>query len=77
MICPEYDYRDGLSDQEFWDRTIASLDAMRDQDYYDGPEPDLFPISGEPCPECGESGPCGYDSEGRPMIHIVSEDEQS
>ena len=74
MICPEFDYREGLSDQEFWANVYSSL--QEDQDF-DGPEPDPFPISGGPCPECGESGPCGYDSEGRPMIHIVSEDEQS
>lgn len=23
----------------------------------------------EPCPVCGTYGPCGYDAEGRPMVH--------
>ena len=75
-LCPEHDYREGLSDEEFWDHVYSNLPGHYGEDF-DGPEPDMFPISGEPCPECGETGPCGYDNEGRPMIHIVSEDEQS
>lgn len=26
------------------------------------------------CPTCGESGACGYDSEGRPLIHPLREE---
>lgn len=35
-------------------------------------EDDLF---GEPCPECGQRGPCFYDAEGRPMIHVNTDDD--
>lgn len=28
-----------------------------------------------PCPVCGEAGACGYDAEGRPMIHADLMDE--
>lgn len=24
-----------------------------------------------PCPDCGATGACAYDSEGRPMIHVA------
>lgn len=29
-----------------------------------------------PCPECGATVACGYDSEGRPMIHVVEETDE-
>lgn len=28
-------------------------------------------IDGDPCPECGERYACGYDAEGRPMVHVL------
>ena len=40
------------------------------------PEPDFETFSDrEPCPICGEHGACGYDAEGRPMIHTDWDDE--
>lgn len=38
-----------------------------DDQFFDIPELDIQ----EQCPECGEYGPCGYDAEGRPMVHVV------
>jgi hypothetical protein len=29
----------------------------------------------QPCPECGEAGPCGYDALGRPLIHPTRTDD--
>jgi hypothetical protein len=44
---------------------------LRDPD----PEPefdsDYDGIADLPCATCGEPGACGYDAEGRPMIHAV------
>jgi hypothetical protein len=31
-------------------------------------------IADVPCPVCGELGACGYDAEGRPMIHAIPAD---
>lgn len=28
----------------------------------------------EPCPACGEIGACGYDTEGRALIHVTEDD---
>jgi acetone carboxylase gamma subunit len=28
-----------------------------------------------PCPECGELGACGFDAEGRPMVHVTADEE--
>lgn len=36
------------------------------------PEPDFDEVTFsdlEPCPVCGEHGACGYDADGRPMVH--------
>lgn len=33
------------------------------------PDPDEESLNGPECPVCGETGACGYDAEGRPMIH--------
>lgn len=32
-------------------------------------------LTDSPCPSCGESGACGVDAEGRPMIHATWMDE--
>ena len=50
----------------------------------DGPDhaaidDDLAAVWGwQPCPECGQLGACGWDDEGRPMIHPTRgvEDDQ-
>ena len=38
---------------------------------YIDPEPDIdeMALRAEPCAVCGETGACGFDSEGRPLIH--------
>lgn len=33
--------------------------------------------NGAPCPVCRESGPCGFDAEGRPLIHLIPEDAEA
>lgn len=71
-LCPDADYRDTLSDDDFWAHVFRA--------YTDGPDveddwdvPPLDPVQAtSPCPLCGEFGACGYDAEGRAMIHAVS-----
>jgi len=47
----------------------------------DGPilEPEEFEpdesLNMEPCPLCDSEGACGYDADGRPLIHALPEDE--
>lgn len=50
--------------------------ALREPEY--GPEPEPDPdesLEIAPCPICGELGACGYDSEGRPLIHSGGDEE--
>lgn len=72
-LCPEAAELDALDDGAFWERV---LNGRTDE----GPDVD----EGEPerevadlgvCPVCAELGACGYDAEGRPMIHTTDEDE--
>lgn len=49
------------------------------------PDDDDLPDMGEdeawlwaqatPCPTCGERGPCGYDAEGRALIHLTPRED--
>ena len=32
-------------------------------------------LTADPCPECGAVGACGWDAEGRPMIHCTEEED--
>ena len=42
----------------------------------DGDEPvDVVSYTQEPCPACGETGACAWDSEGRPLIHAIPVEE--
>lgn len=46
----------------------------RSDDEYD-PNHDALDLglTADPCPECGAVGACGWDDEGRPLIHATSE----
>jgi len=40
-------------------------------------EPEWEPLSTlPPCDVCGSDGACGYDMEGRPMIHTTEDDDR-
>lgn len=71
-LCPEAAKRDAMTDAEFWDWAFNRNDAPEpESDDYD--EVDALPFGTlSPCPECGEMGPCAYDDDGRPMIHVVN-----
>lgn len=63
--CLDADYRNSLSDDDFWAYVLL---GERPEDF---DEPDLDEVNNqdEPCDECGEMGPCGYDQIGRPLFH--------
>lgn len=64
-LCPEFQYRESLSDEEFW----AHIFQTDYEEYIDFDDIDHSPELPNPCKVCGELTACGYDSEGRPMIH--------
>lgn len=77
-LCPDADYRDDMTDDEFWEHvligTITPVYQETDPngDYYDGPDESVV----QPCASCGSLGACGYDSEGRALIHADDRDEE-
>lgn len=71
-LCPEADQRDAMDDAEFWEHVFGQP-TWDDDDA--GPDLDAALNVGV-CLECGSSGACGYDAEGRPMIHVVPETEE-
>jgi hypothetical protein len=76
-LCPEAEFRDGLSDAEFWDYVLnGRRPADGDDDY--GPDPDheaLDPFAyAQPCPECGSRSACAFDIDGRPLIHATEKE---
>lgn len=74
-LCPEFEYRESLSDEDFWAHILANEWAgWADFDESDLDNTTELPI---PCSICGEITVCGYDSEGRPMIHVEPDDELS
>lgn len=76
-LCPEADARDAMDDGEFWDHVFNrddGPDEFEDMDPVDYDELDML----APCEICGATGACGYDLEGRPLIHGIwahSDDE--
>jgi hypothetical protein len=76
-LCPEAAYRASLTDGEFWSYVLTGRVDGPDED----PDvPDEIQMAelhlSDPCPECGSRGACGYDAEGRPMIHTTPKDDQ-
>lgn len=62
-----------VSDADFWERVFSGGDNRPDPDEYDPAHEALGPQL-EPCPTCGERGACGWDAEGRPLIHTTERD---
>ena len=68
-LCPESDYRASLGDEDFWVYVLPYSGDVEDP-------PDAAEVGQyEPCPECGERGACGYDSLGRAMVHVATEED--
>lgn len=43
---------------------------------YPEPEPDMDEqLNATPCGVCGAAGACGYDAEGRPLIHATEDED--
>jgi len=79
-LCSEADYRDSLSDEDFWAH-VFHQDIPEGWD--EGPslldEEDMALMSNvaNPCPECGVVGACSYDAEGRALIHVTPKDDDA
>lgn len=74
-----------LEDEEpaMWRQGCQRHDMTHDQRHeqtepdYDDLNAGCGPFDGpvmNPCPICGEWGPCGYDAEGRVLIHLTPKD---
>jgi hypothetical protein len=80
-LCPEAELRDAMDDGEFWAHVFGQDGPDQDYDPDDDPnlpdraEYEMEQRLADPCPECGQSGACAYDAEGRPMIHAVEDDD--
>lgn len=65
---------EGLSDGEFWELVFHRDDVAEPIEFDDPSEP-VIEARGAPCMVCGELGPCGYDTQGLPLIHLVPDDD--
>lgn len=80
-LCPEATKRSAMDDGEFWEYVLLGIDPAYDKDYDpdddpNAPRPDDPAFTLIPCPVCGTHfGACGYDQEGRPMIHATPQDD--
>lgn len=76
-LCSEAEMRDAMDDGEFWAHVLQPNEGPDDgydpDDDWNAPPPDDIVMN--PCEVCGEWGPCGYDAEGRILIHWQPEPE--
>lgn len=79
-LCPESEYRASLSDEEFWEYVLIGPDAGREYDPdedLNAPRQDDPQLTVIPCVVCGTYyAACGYDEEGRPMVHAIPDEEE-
>ena len=77
-LCPESAKRAAMTDPEFWEHVFPQRPRVEfNFEPVDDDPPDPLAIDDtQPCAECGERGACGYDAEGRPMVHVVTEDDE-
>ncbi len=69
--CSERDKRAAMTDAEFWAHVSPQDDDPRITlpGWGEGDESIDYDLAAEPCGECGATGACGWDAEGRPLIH--------
>lgn len=72
-LCPEAGLRDGMSDADFWAHVFRQPDQWVDDD---GLDLDQTTNQDKPCPLCGELGACGYDADGRPLLHALDGEDE-
>lgn len=70
-LCPEAEQRAAMTDDEFWAHVLPSAPEPGPDDE----EPDLPALVADPCRECGATGACAYDAEGRALIHAVDPED--
>lgn len=74
MICPDHERRAALSDGEFWEEVLDVSLAFEGPMIEPGDDEIVY-LEEQRCAECGTTGPCAYDAEGRPLIHVIGEQE--
>jgi hypothetical protein len=76
-LCPEAAMRAAMTDSEFWAHVFPQPDPAgeRSPDDQEIAEYELNARLADPCPECGQRGACAYDTEGRALIHVATDDE--
>ena len=74
-LCPDREYRESLSEDDFWSYVLQGHrpGGYVEPELYDDLDGIQFTGTFDACPECGEFDACGYDAEGRPMIHTTDE----
>lgn len=66
---------DELTPEEiaFWEQ--ASVDIVKIAETYDpADEPLRLVVTPDACQDCGATGACDYDADGRPMMHIPDDE---
>lgn len=75
-LCPEAALRASLDDGDFWEY-VFNHRLPGDPEPYEGPwddgPPEVAYTPQHPCEVCGAITACGYDEEGRPMIHATED----
>lgn len=68
----------GMDHGEFWNYVLLGIlpgeERFDDGPWDDGP-PEITYTPLNPCVVCGSIDACGYDDEGRPMIHATENDD--
>lgn len=77
-LCPEAAFRASLNDGEFWEYAFNGVKPgdPRPDGEVEFDERDVT-AQFDPCVVCGEIGPCGYDANGEPMIHLAPPEDPS
>lgn len=70
-LCPEAEMRAAMTDGEFWEHVLGNGSWYEPEPY--DPRHDALDagLIATPCSECGAAGACGWDDEGRPLIHAT------
>lgn len=64
-----------VTDAEFCSSRTAEVMSRAGEASYLQEQVERLSLDGVPCEVCGSNGACGYDTEGRAMIHVQPADE--
>jgi len=74
-VCPEQDKRAAMCEDDFWEY-VLNRDVPKMEEDDGGNWEEGVSAAADVCSVCGSIAECGWDAEGRALIHVTEENNE-